>query len=568
MARTGRLSNNKKKQVKVLIDQAARALANQRYSICEQVCAKIEALQPGNPHAANLRGIMYSNSGQLDKAIELFEQAVEASPQCGEFHANLASLYLDREQFQEALDSYQQAIKYGLKTMSVQRNYSKALIELGLYEEAEVILQRMRKQQPSDVDILMRLYRICLELERFDEAESYLREVIRENPDHIEARLMIGKLAIQLGRIEEGESELRESLQLDAEQPEVYVSIAQVKKYRSEDDADITAAISLYENSAPDSEDRIRLGFTIGKMMDDLGNYDRAFHYFRAANDIRHRKSSYHRDSELAHIDSIMEMYTPEILARSSGLEDATPIFIVGMPRCGSTLTEQILASHPDVVSKGECHLFEGEVLSSIHEEDAPLTLERITSFSTQQWRDVGEAYLRGIKSGVSDHVHRITDKSLSNIRVVGAIHCALPKARIVHVRRHPLDTCLSIYKLNIKGQAFDFGRDLDELGHYYRMYLRLMQYWRDVLPEGVMYELTYEKLIADQEEETRKLLDACGLGWNEQCLQFQRARNAVRTASVAQVRRAIYKDSMAAWKRYEKHLEPLIRILGTEYAI
>jgi len=162
--------------------------------------------------------------------------------------------------------------------------------------------------------------------------------------------------------------------------------------------------------------------------------------------------------------------------------------------------------------------------------------------------------------------LRHITDKSLANIRFVGAIHCALPKARIVHVRRHPLDTCLSIYRLNIQGEAFDFGRDLEELGYYYQMYLKLMQHWRDTLPEGVMYELTYERLVADQKGETRKLLDACGLEWSDQCLQFQQARNAVRTASVAQVRRAIYTDSMAAWKRYEQHLAPLIHILGTDY--
>ena len=149
---------------------------------------------------------------------------------------------------------------------------------------------------------------------------------------------------------------------------------------------------------------------------------------------------------------------------------------------------------------------------------------------------------------------------------MIGAIHCALPKAKIVHVRRHPLDTCLSIYKLPLVGQHYGYGYDLGELGRYYQMYLKLMQHWRDTLPAGVMYELDYEDLVANQERETRKLLDYCGLPWNEACLQFSKAKNVVRTASMAQVRRDIYSDSVAAWKRYEKQLKPLIRILGTKY--
>ncbi|HKJ83953.1 MAG TPA: sulfotransferase [Mariprofundaceae bacterium] len=562
-----KLSNKKKKQIRVLVDQAARALGNGRDAICEQLCAEIEVLQADNPYVANFRGIICRNAGQRDHAFELFRQAVAASPGSGEFHANLASLYLEREQYREALESYRRAIRHGIRELSVLRNYSKALIEMGLHEEAEPVLQRLRKQQPSDIDILMRLYRICYESERYEEAESCLREIIDIEPTDTEAHLRLAQLMVQMGRMEEGETEFRRTLELDPARSQAISSIAQIKKFRSEDDEDIATAISMYERSAPDSEERISLGFAIGKMMHDLGDYDRAFQYYRGGNDVRYRGGTYHRESELAHIESIMEMYTPEVLSRTGGLHDATPIFVVGMPRCGSTLTEQILASHPDVSSKGECHLFEGEVLSSMHEEDAPLTLERITSFFPEQWREIGQAYLKGLRSGVPEHVRRITDKSLNNIRFVGAIHCALPQARIVHVRRHPLDTCLSIYRQNIQGQAFDFGRDLEELGYYYQMYLKLMQHWRDMLPKGVMYELTYERLIADQEGETRKLLDACGLEWSDQCLQFQQARNAVRTASVAQVRRAIYTDSMAVWKRYEKHLAPLIRILGTDYA-
>jgi hypothetical protein len=260
-----------------------------------------------------------------------------------------------------------------------------------------------------------------------------------------------------------------------------------------------------------------------------------------------------------------MDAFTDETFDRQSTLNENTPIFIIGMPRCGSTLVEQILAAHPNVASKGECEFFE-KVLAEENATDKPLTFERITAFTPEHWGSIGQRYLQRLKMNASE-VTRVTDKSLTNIRLVGPIHYALPKARIIHIRRHPLDTCLSIYKNNLLGALHDYGRNLGQLGYYYRMYLRLMQHWRNILPAGTMYELDYENLINDQEGETRKLLDYCGLPWSDQCLSFQKAKNVVRTASVTQVRQPVYNSSLAAWKRYEKNLQPLIKILGPEYS-
>jgi hypothetical protein len=198
--------------------------------------------------------------------------------------------------------------------------------------------------------------------------------------------------------------------------------------------------------------------------------------------------------------------------------------------------------------------------------DEDPLTMERITSLSTDEWRKIGQAFLGRMKTGHEDAL-RITDKSLSNIRMIGAIHCALPHARIIHVRRHPLDTCLSIFKSNVRGALFEFGCNLEQLGRYYKSYLSLMQHWRTVLPKGVMYEIDYEQLVANQEDETRKLIDFCNLEWNDNCLEFHKTKNIVKTASIAQVRQPIYSDSMATWKRYERQLQPLIDILGPEYS-
>ena len=363
--------------------------------------------------------------------------------------------------------------------------------------------------------------------------------------------------------MDQAEQEVRKVLALDPNNVGAYAMLAEIKKGGSEDDADVTAMARLHARLDPNAPGRMILDFALSQVMDKLKLYDRAFEYCREGNDLRRTHSHYNADEELAHLQDIMKAYTPTMFANGSGLEDATPVFIVGMPRCGSTLTEQILAAHPKVGDEGEWGYFE-RILAE-RNDDEPLTLERLTAFTPEQWREIGEQFITRMRSDHPDAA-RITDKSLHNIRLIGAIHCAMPKAKIVHVRRHPLDTCLSIYRNNLLGIQFDFGCNLGELGYYYRMYLRLMQHWRDVLPAGVLYELDYEQMVASQEAETRNLLAYCELPWDDSCLQFDKSKNLVRTASVSQVRQPIYKSSLAAWERYEQHLQPLIRILGTDY--
>ncbi|HKI62413.1 MAG TPA: sulfotransferase, partial [Mariprofundaceae bacterium] len=543
------LSNSDRKQIRSLLDQAARAFGNGRYEICEQICKKIESIQATNPDAANLRGILCNRSGQFDKAVQYLQQAIEISPKRIEFQINLAGIYLARKQNEEALHWYKQALQLDAKSPHAQLGCGNALIELGLNSEAIEYLEQASKRQPEDLAVLIRLYHACYNLRRTEEARSYLDAILAKDPNHAEAHYSMGQLALEQGRMEEVEPEIRIALANKPDYINAFAMLAEIKKFTSEDDPDIEEMIAVHARSAPVSDERLTMSFCLGKVMDKLKQHDRAFEYYREGNDIRHKRSTYKEDLELPHLQQIIDAYEPKVFTHTSELQVATPIFILGMPRCGSTLTEQILASHPDVASEGEWGFFE-QNLTSFSTENDPLTLEKMVSQTPQQWRDIGQAFLDRMSADHPDALH-ITDKSLNNIRFVGAIHCAMPKAKIIHVRRSPLDTCLSIYKSNLGGHLFDFGYNLEELGQYYLMYLKLMQHWREVLPEGVMYELDYESLVANQEEETRKLLGACGLEWNDQCLQFNKAKNIVRTTSITQVRRPIYSDSLAAWKRY-----------------
>lgn len=237
-------------------------------------------------------------------------------------------------------------------------------------------------------------------------------------------------------------------------------------------------------------------------------------------------------------------------------------IFIVGMPRCGSTLLAQILASLPNVVDSGETDLLRettGRLTSGdIHQLD----LQILTNTSDDRIIEAANQY-RNAMNRLFGESERYVDKALPNIWLIGVIRMLFPKAKIIHCMRDPLDTCFSIFSNLFQGAAFNYAYDLQEIGEYYRIYLDMAEHWRKVLPAEIYHEVSYESLVAEQEQQSRRMLEFCNLEWNDACLKFYESKQTVQTSSLAQVRQPIYKNSIERWKRYEKHLQPLIDALG-----
>jgi len=560
MARVAKVSNNKKRQIDALVEQAAQVMQQGRFDVCEQLCRRIDEMQQGNADASSIRGVMASRMGHVQQAIQLFHRAIEAAPRRCEFHANLAGIYLIQGKAEQALESYRRALTLKPLQLQFQLGCASALIALARFDEALTMMIAAHKRQPRNTDVLMKLFRASYDAGYIARAEGWLQLLLAVEPLDAEAHYCYGMLLLEDGRKQDGEREVRETLRLNPAHADAGILLSELKTY-GEQDADADQLASMYKQAKEQSPERIKLGFAYGKVLDDLGNYDAAFRCFDEANTIRSQSSRYDQDQELAHLQMVMQANTPAVVQQQAGLDDASPLFIVGMPRCGSTLVEQILGAHPDVVTRGECGYFE-EALHRTAPKNTPLTLDAMAAYEPDQWQALGRSYLEMLQAGVGSAA-RYTDKTLSNVRLIGAIHCALPNACIIHVRRHPLDTCWSIYRHNMLGTMFDYGRNLGQLGYYYRMYQQLMQHWREVLPAGVMYELDYEALIGDQEQQTRQLLDACGLPWDEHCLHFYQTQNAVRTASLMQVRKPISAASIGGWEHYEKQLQPLVKILG-----
>ena len=323
--------------------------------------------------------------------------------------------------------------------------------------------------------------------------------------------------------------------------------------------------LALAEEAASfDATDKMDLHFALGQALQDIGQHQQAFEHLIAANALKRRSVNYNEADSLGRLKSIRTVFTPQLMRTKEGNGDrsAAPIFIVGMPRSGSTLVEQILASHPRVFGAGETEAFVDaarEVGLFTPGMPFPASAPR---WSGQQVSELARRYLRRLDALAADGhpdkpVQCITDKMLTNFRFIGLIRWALPNARIIHTHRDPIDTCLSCFSIQFKSQPFTY--DLAELGRRYRAYTRLMEHWRSVLPSGLMLEIQYEHLVENFAVEARRIVAHCRLDWDDACSRFHETPRLVRTASAAQVRRPIYKSSTRRWRPEAEVLRPLM---------
>jgi tetratricopeptide (TPR) repeat protein len=332
-------------------------------------------------------------------------------------------------------------------------------------------------------------------------------------------------------------------------------------------DPDIARLETVFKSGRLTPAQRMTACFALGKIYEDVGQYNRAFWCFQEGNRLKRNTISFNINNVIQQHNEIRRTFDASLLERQRDLgePDATPIFILGMPRSGTTLAEQILASHPDVFGAGELYDLSKICGETAREHGLQGPYPRwVPDLTPEAMRALGRRYVDRIRAGRPDRAH-ITDKMPSNYRFVGLIRLLLPNAKIIHMRRHPADTCLSCYtKLFAESQNHTY--DLTELGRSYRAYEELMAHWRAVLPPDGMLEVQYERLVADPRTQIQRLLDFCGLPWADACLQFHRTKRGVSTASVSQVRRPLYTSSVQRWRRFADHLNPLFDALAAGY--
>lgn len=552
------------------------------------------AIKPDLAEAHGSLGNVLRTLNRPHEAILQYKHALAIRPDCADLHNNLAGVLQTLGRLTEAVGHYQQALKLKLDDAEAHFNLGNALDALSRPAEAVASYEAALAIRPDLPGAHNNLGNVLQKLRRIDEAIAHYRRALDIEPDHAEAHRNLGNALLALDRNEEAIAHYERSLAITPGQAEVHnnigaayhvlgrfedayrayeqavaltprkaailLNLASLKPFTATSDPRLKPLEALAEpGTSLDADDEIAVHFALGKAFSDLDQHERAFRHFLTGNALKRRRIIYDESNTLRGFARIRAVFDRELLGERGGDPSSLPVFIVGMPRSGTTLIEQILASHSRVFGGGEREDFR-ELVSTLTAANGAAFPETVATLSPDDRRRLGARYLEAIK--VTDPTaERIVDKMPMNFLYLGLIHLVLPQARIIHVRRDPVDTCASCFSLLFTGNLA-YTYDLGELGRYYRAYEALMAHWRAVLPKDVMLEVAYEDVVADLEGQSRAILAHCGLKWEAACLSFHQTQRPVHTASVAQVRQPIYRSSVGRWRRYRAFLGPLLDTL------
>ncbi|MGN6653468.1 sulfotransferase [Trinickia sp.] len=565
-----------------------------------RVCLeKVVALNPESPEAHNNLGNTWRRLGQMDRADACYRQALALNPSYAEAHSNLAYLLSTQGRYDEAARHARQAIDLNPRLvdaylnladveMSRQRHDAalRALDMLGAFapehpaaltarakalrliahtEDALAIARHAVALAPRNAEAHYALALALQDLSLTDEALGAYEQAATL-PGTVAEAALVGRatLLLEAGRNHEALAAFEQALARFPDSAQALAARAELHTFTANDPEIGKLEAYLAQGERRPLADRVAAHFALGKAYLDTTHPEQAFRHLEAGN--RSKRASFDYDGEQIGrwMEDLRTIFTPERYSRLAGLGQASalPVFVIGMPRSGTTLIEQILSSHPQVAGAGELSALRLSIDEIGRFPDCVVALDGEPD-AQAKLRQCAQAYLARLAPLAGGRPH-VVDKMPGNFLYAGLIPSILPGARIIHVRRDPVDTCLSCYTKLFAGHQ-PFAYDLAELGTFYRHYERLMAHWRELLPRDVFIETEYEAVVDDLEGEARRLIGWLGLPWDEACLSFHRNRRVVRTASVNQVRQPIYATSKGRWRAYAPYLGPLLEVLGIE---
>jgi tetratricopeptide (TPR) repeat protein len=484
------------------------------------------------------------------KAISAFQSLIKLMPTHPQGLNGMGSALWLLGSYREAESYFRQAVEAMPDYPDALNNLGAALVARGEYQEAEAVLRRAIKVKPAFVDAQCNLGRAFIALGRVSDAEELFTKILRSAPGHAEAMVARAQLAQINGRFDQAHELIQQALRIKPHMPTAWAELVHTRKMTAADKQWLRNAEEILAKGVS-TLDEADLRFAVGKYFDDLGDYERAFQNFKRANELMHAVAGkYERQARTRVVDDFIRTYSRQALSGITSESSSTlPVLVVGMMRSGTSLVEQIIATHPSARGAGELSFWNDAFL-----ENEAEARKGILSESAR--RQLARRYLHTLQTFGAPAL-RVVDKANVNSDYLGLIHSVLPSARFIYVQRHPIDTCLSCYFQPLSA-AHGFKTDLSDLAHYCGEHQRLMRHWRAVLPPGSLLEVPYAELVADQEQWTRRILDFVGLPWHPQCLNFQHTNRPVKTASAWQVRQGIYKSSVDRWRNYERHIGPL----------
>jgi tetratricopeptide (TPR) repeat protein len=400
------------------------------------------------------------------------------------------------------------------------------------------------------------------ETDRYDEALEKLERAVKGSANNPESLNFYGVALKSVGRMDEAREYMLDALRRNHMMYGAYANLSDLVDFSEGEGAELFDRMDAIFQSArnPEAEQFLALHFAYAKALEDRGEHERALQHYITGGKMKRAQLTYDEVETHGFFDKIRELFPKEAFENRTfaGNDDSRPVFIVGMPRSGSTLVEQILSSHPDLYGAGEVKYLSYS-LGQLRDRfpSLPKYPDMMTKITPAQLDIVAKNYLRQL-TATSGDAKRVTDKLLTNYFFVGLINLLFPNAKIINTMRDPVDTCLSGFTKLFKDDM-PHSYDLGELGRYYGKYREIMEHWGQVLPEGTLITVKYEDVVANTEKEARRLIDFLGLPWNDKCVDFHKSDRPVKTASVAQVRKPIYKTSVKRWKKYGDGLQRLV---------
>ena len=534
---------------------------------------------PNAPILFNLLGICFNSISKFEDAIKMFAEATKINSNYAEAFYNLGSVQKKLGRFQEAIESYKRAIQITPNYLDAHNNLGNIYKDLGLLNDAIESYEWAISYGPKYAIAHINLASIYSSYD-LEKALHHYQEAISIEPNFPEAHYSLGTVFSSLGQKDESMKSYEKALELRSDYVEAHNALSTIKKYKK-NDPQIKQMKNLLNQTNLMLSDKISLNFALAKASEDLENHKDFFKFLNEGNHLNKEKLNYSIDSDLEGISNIRNIFiNSKGGAPKSNLKKGMPrpIFIVGMPRSGTSLVEQIISSHTEVYGAGELDFLSRSILKEIHtevygageldflsknvlKEIKPDNIKKI--YSKEFFEKITNNYYRSLSSfNISEDI--FTDKMPLNFRFIGFILSAFPEAIIVHLKRDPIATCWSIYKHYFKSNGNGYASNFDDLSSYYLMYKGLMDFWHKTFPNQI-YDISYEDLTLSQEKETRKLLNYCDLSWDDRCLNFHKNTRAVHTTSGFQVREKMYQGSSEAWRKYEQYLEPLILKIGDE---
>ena len=502
-------------------------------------------------------------TNRQDEAKQLTLHSLKLLPEFIDGLILLGDLFRLERNFPVAIDFYHRALKQNRTIAVLYLHISFSWLQLGEIGKAKSACFAALKIERGNVStqlLLAQIYTVNGELE---DAKNIYQNILDNSPQNLDALYNLANVFKYQGDLSKAKALYLDVIVLNSTYVSAHYSFASIHKYESIDEPQVLQMLSQISDKSSSEEERVLYFFALAKVFEDCGEYDQAFQYLKQGNDLRFSRFNYDIKTDEDFITSIMASFTKDALASVSPSTESSkrPIFIVGMPRSGTSLAEKILASHSKVHGGGELEYFFRLGTRLFIDESTNFLYKNISTYDANKFVQMAENYLKQIET-LNNKAEHVTDKLPLNMLLIGLIKLAFPNAKIIHCKRSPIDNCLSIYKKNFTTDNYRFAYNLKTIGQFYNIQDKLMSHWYDLFPSEI-YTLNYEDLIQNPEKIIQDLIMSCDLEWEENCLNFHKTKSIVTTASAFQVRQPIYKTSIELWKKYEQNLSSLITELS-----